>query len=125
MIFQGVNFRSFTVDYFFYPKTAAEAIRIRDIVQLLKYHMHPEFLADDRFTFVYPSEFDITFFTDAGTENEFIFKVGTCVLTNMSVNYTPDGLWVTHNNGVPNMMRVTLEFKELGIHTKDSIKQGF
>jgi hypothetical protein len=125
MIFSGVNFRSFDIDYTFYPKTAAEAATIKGIIKTFKYHMHPEFLAEDRFTFVYPSEFDITFYTDTGTENEYVFRVGTCVLKDMNVNYTPEGQWVTHSNGVPNYIRVSLTFQELGIHTKDSIDKGF
>lgn len=125
MIFQGVGFRQFSIEYLFYPRSRSEAENIRDIVKLLKYHMHPEYFSENRFTFIYPSEFDITFYTGYGTENEWVTRISTCVLTDLAVNYTPDGQWVTHDDGVPTATRVVMTFKELGIQTKESIDQGF
>lgn len=124
MIFQGVNFRTLTLRYLLYPRNDYDQNNIFEIIKKFKYHMHPEFLADDRFTFVYPSEFDITFFHGEG-ENQWIFRFGTSILQDVSVNYTPDGLWAQHNGGEPNAVELSLTFKELGILTKDSIDKDF
>lgn len=132
MIFESVNFRTFNLDYRFYPRSSAEMGRLYNIIKLLKYHMHPEFLVpmtntndSGMFTFIYPSEFDVTFYSRQGTENPFINKISTCVLTNINVNYTPDAFWVGHEDGSPNGIQMSLTFKELSILTKEQIAGGF
>lgn len=125
MIFQGVGFRTFAVSYVFHPKSKEENTVVHNIINLFKYHMHPEFKGDYRTTFIYPSEFDITFYTDYGYENEYVARIGTCVLRDMDVNYTPTGNWAAHDEGAPNLIKIDLVFQELGINTKETIEQGF
>lgn len=121
MMFTGVDFRNFTMDYMFYPKNMAEARYVKNIIDLLKFHMYPEYKSSERFTYVYPSEFDITFFIGDGKENPWINRIATSVLTSMNVNYTPQGVWATHEDGSPVMIQVTLAFKELSIITKENL----
>lgn len=134
-IFESVGFRTFTMEYRFYPRSQAEMGRLNNIIYLLKYHMHPEFLtgssasgmngSSGQFTFIYPSEFDITFYTKQGSENPWINKIATCVLTDFNVNYTPDAFWVGHEDGSPNGIQLSLTFREISILTKDQVKGGF
>jgi hypothetical protein len=42
----------------------------------------------------------------------------------MSINYTPNGLFTTFDNGMSTQMNVTLNFRELALLTKDKIKDG-
>lgn len=121
MIFGGVDFRNFTLDYLFYPKSMGETLYIKKIIDLLKFHMYPEYKSDDRFTFIYPSEFDITFFMGDGVENPWVNRIATSVLTNMNVNYTPQGAWAVHADGSPVMIQISLTFKELSIITKENL----
>lgn len=125
MIFEGVDFRSFTMTYRFYPKSEEESIRLQNIIAELKYHMHPSYLSEAKFTYVYPSEFDITFYAKDGRENQYVNKIATCVLTNMVVNSTPDGLWASHEAGAPVGIDLQLIFRELSLHTKESIQIGY
>ena len=130
MVFNGVNFRNFNLNYQFYPKSEQEAYNAYFIINQLKYHMHPEFKTSGRFTYIYPSEFDITFFTKDGEENTWVSRIATCVLTDLSVNYTPNGLWASHSsqgmyNGFPNMIEVNMAFRELSILTKETVEMGF
>jgi hypothetical protein len=122
MIFSGVDFRNFTMDYLFYPKSMAETLYVKNIIDMLKFHMYPEYKSKERFTFIYPSEFDITFFVGTeGKENPWVNRVATSVLTNMAVNYTPQGVWAVHADGSPVMIQLSLTFKELSIITKDNL----
>jgi hypothetical protein len=105
---------------------------IDTIIRLFKFHMHPEYKSEGRYTFIYPSEFDITFYTKDGSENKWVTKIATCVLTDMRVNYTPDGQWVSNEgnpgNGAgaaPNSYQISMTFKELSILTKDTVAAGF
>lgn len=121
MIFNGVDFRNFTMDYLFYPKNMSETLYIKKIIDLLKFHMYPEYKSKERFTFVYPSEFDITFYVGDGKENPWVNRIATSVLTSMNVNYTPQGVWAVHEDGSPVMIQISLSFKELSIITKENL----
>lgn len=122
-IFRGVDFRNFTFDYQFYPRSAEEARNVQNIIKTLKYHMHPEFKDTTNFLYIYPSEFDIVYYQGA-TENPNLHRHTSCVLTNMNVNYTPNGQFTTFADGMPTQINLTLTFKELALLTKDKIKEG-
>ena len=85
--------------------------------------MHPEFKDSGSFLYVYPSEFDITYFHN-NKENLNIHRHTSCVLTELSVNYTPNGQYATFENGMPTQINLQLTFKELGLITKERIQQG-
>lgn len=56
----------------------------------------------------------------AGKENENLFKVGDCVLTDMNVDYAPNG-WAAHTDGAPVQTRLSLQFKEMDIIHRDRL----
>jgi hypothetical protein len=122
-VFKGVDFRSFTFDYQFFPRSVDEAKNVLNIIEQFKYHMHPEFKDNNNFIYIYPSEFDIMYY-QGGRENTNLHRHTSCVLTEMNVNYTPNGTFTTFSNGMPTQINVTLAFKELGLLTKDKIKDG-
>ena len=120
-VFKGVNFRKFSFDYQFFPRSAEEAQDVLDIIYEFKYHMHPEFKDSSQFLYVYPSEFDI-FYYNGGEENLNINRHTSCVLTDMTVNYAPQGQFTTFANGMPTQIDVSLSFMELATLTKEKIQ---
>jgi hypothetical protein len=122
-VFKGVDFRTFSFDYSFFPKNGDEAQNVLNIIKEFKYHMHPEFKDDNNFVYLYPSEFDIFYYQD-GSENLNLHRHTSCVLTNMNVDYTPNGQFTTFDNGMPTHINITLAFRELALLTKDKIKDG-
>ena len=122
-IFKHVNFRNFTFDYQFYPRDAKEAENVLNIIYEFKYHMHPEFKDANNFLYVYPSEFDI-FYYNNGQENLNVNRHTSCVLTDMVVNYSPNGQFTAFENGMPTQINVTLTFKELATLTKEKIQDN-
>lgn len=122
-VFKGVNFRTFSFDYKFFPRSSSESQNVMNIIKEFKLHMHPEFKDANNFVYVYPSEFDITYYSN-GKENDKIHRHTSCVLTDMSVNYTPNGMFNTFADGMPTQIDITLSFRELGLLTKDKIKAG-
>jgi hypothetical protein len=122
-IFKGVDFRTFQFEYQFFPRSPEEAQNVLNIIQEFKYHMHPEFKDSNNFVYIYPSEFDI-FYYQGGKENLNIHRHTSCVLTEMSVNYTPNGAFTTFENGMPTQINVQLSFRELALLTKDKVKDG-
>ena len=122
-IFKGVDYRRFTFDYQFYPKSPEEAKAALNIIWLFKYHMHPEFKDANNFVYVYPSEFDIEYFIN-GSPNENLNRISSCVLTEMNVNYSPNGVFSTFPDGTPTQINMTLNFVELETLTKERIEAG-
>lgn len=119
-LFKHVNFRNFTFNYEFYPRDAKEAENVLNIIYEFKYHMHPEFKDANNFLYIYPSEFDI-FYYNNGQENMNVNRHTSCVLTDMVVNYSPNGQFTAFANGMPTQINLTLTFKELATLTKEKI----
>lgn len=118
--FEGVEFRKFTFDYQFYPRNEVEAQNVLNIIHQFKLHMHPEFKSELNYVWIYPSEFDITYYT-SGVENLNLHKHTSCILESMSVNYTPNGSFSVFANGMPTQINISLEFKELQLASKETI----
>lgn len=132
IIFDQIDFRTFQFQWRLMPRSESEAEKIYNIVQAFKFYSVPEINTDDKGRyFIYPAEFDIEFFAN-GKSNRFINRISTCACTNVSVNYTGQGLWAAHRegpapwlNGVASEVQLTLTFRELEIMTKKRILEGF
>jgi hypothetical protein len=122
-VFGGVDFRTFQVEYQFFPRSESEAQNVLRIIKQFKYHMHPEFKDTNNFVYIYPSEFDI-FYYQGGKENLNLHRHTSCVLTELSINYTPNGAFTTFADGMPTQINVQMSFRELALLTKDKIEDG-
>lgn len=127
-LFKSVDFRTFNFNYSFAPKNRKEAETVIRIIRTFRHHMLPEFADENQFIYVYPSEFEIKYFRGA-SENKFLEKHFTAVLTNCNINYTPNGQFVTFggwtdddeiNAGMPAQINMSLTFKELSVPTKET-----
>ena len=93
--------------------------------------MLPEFVDGDRSSrrLTVPNTFDIQYMY-AGAENEYLHKISTCVLENMSVSYSGEGKYQTFDGvdgegAPPTTTDITLNFKEMEIITKERVAEGF
>lgn len=122
-LFKSVDFRTFQMQYEFYPRDEKEAQNVQNIIKEFKFHMHPEYKTSAQFLYVYPSEFDIVYYH--GTqENEKVNKHTSCVLTEVNVNYAPQGQFTTFPDGTPTQINLVLTFRELIPLTKETIAKG-
>jgi len=123
VFFEGIDYRKFNFKYKFMPKNDNESRNIYYIIEKFKEHMHPELAAGGAF-FLYPSEFDISYYHKT-TENKYFNKIATCALTDMSVEYGGEQL-SSFSNGSPTEINLTLSFRELELLTKETIMgQGY
>lgn len=122
-LFDGVNNRSFNLQWKLIPKTSAEAIKLRFLLEKMKLYMYPELDQSTSGNFyLFPAVFDITFMHGA-QENEWLYRTSTCALTNMIINYTGAGQWVaTHYSGAPVYWEVTMQFTEMEFLHRDRFK---
>lgn len=128
LIYTSPAFRTFQFDFMFYPRDEKEALEVQKIIEKLKFHQAPEFSKEGKGLLVPPSEFDIRFYY-GGAQNPNIPPIGTCVLTDIQMDYAPNG-WTAYEipgeslpslgrTGMPVAMKMTLSFKEVTYLTKE------
>jgi len=126
LAFKGINKRQFQYTFKMIPKSAAEADEIKSIIHLFKRNMLPEMTGGDatgrRMTI--PNTFNIQYMYN-GADNNFLHKIGECVLENFSVSYGGEK-YATYNptaNGAPPVeTTITLAFKELDMVTRAGVE---
>lgn len=128
MVFSKVNFREFEFPFEFAPKNAQEKDQMHKIINLFKFHMHPEYQGDTKGFFNVPSEFQITYMYRENI-NTYIPRISRCVLANMNIDYAPEGVFTTfkadNQGAAPVLATVNLTFKETEVMTKERIAEGF
>ncbi len=135
MIYTSPSFREFRFDFMLYPRSSQEAYEVQLILSRLRFHQAPEIYKEGAgalggFFLVPPSEFDIEFYYN-GRINPNIPKISTCVLTSIDTDYAPNG-WAAYevpgdagepllgSTGMPVGIRLSLNFQETEIMTKDN-----
>ena len=128
VFFNSMNVRTFTYNFNFAPRNEAETNEIQEIIQLFRFHMAPEMQATNNRYLTLPSEFDIHYMYKANNgqsyENDFYGRIGTCVLENVTTNYTPNGV-KSFASGAPTQITMALTFRETELLTKEKINQGY
>ena len=130
VLFQGPELRQFTYNFTFAPKSAEEQDEVKKIIECFRFHQAPERRAESHNLFLgLPAEFDIHYMyqppnAESAYENPFYNKIATCVLQNVSVDYTP-GKVASHQQGAPVLIKMSLQFLETEMITKDFIKAGY
>ena len=122
VIFESVDFRTFSFKYKFFPKSDTESRSIKEIIKLFKFHMHPE-MSDGNLFFINPSEFNIAYHFEGGP-NAYFHKFAPCVLTEMDVNYGGEQ-FSSFRDGTPTEIGLSLTFREKEILTKEMIEVGY
>jgi hypothetical protein len=125
VLFQGIEFRNFTMSFTFVPYSAAEAEQVKKIIEKFRMYAAPRqnrSLGENMF-WVPPAQFDIKF-KFGGQENPNLPKLKKCVIKSIDVNYAPNG-WTTHTDGSPVQTNLTLEFQETALVGRDDISQGY
>ena len=132
VLFDAMALRSFTYNFKFAPKSEEETAEVQNIIRVFRFHMTPELRGGQSRFLGLPSQFDIHYMyqpmgdgqsSNAGV-NPYYNKIATCVLSNCTVNYTPDGV-KSFDDGAPTQITMSLTFKETEMLTKEKVAQGF
>ena len=128
VFFNTMNVRSFTYNFNFAPRSEEETNEIQQIIQLFRFHMAPELQLNNSRYYTLPATFDIHYMYKAqngnGYENDYFNRIGTCVLENVSTNYTPNGV-KSFADGAPTQITMSLTFRETEVLTKEKINAGY
>jgi hypothetical protein len=121
VLFKDVGFRNFSFAYKLVARNQEESDSIKEMISLLKYHMHPA-LEDGTLTFGYPEEFEIEF---SRTISPYLFKIHKSVLTGISVNYNGENMPLFfEDTQAPVSIELTMNFQETKILTKEDFRES-
>ena len=129
LAFKNVRRRQFVYNFKMLPKNSREADEIRNIIKMFQVNMLPEMKRGRQLTTMnFPNTFDIRYMYN-GSDNDYIHRVSTCVLTDMTVTYGGDRFktFTPHNTqGAPVVeTSMNLTFKELELITRERALEGY
>jgi hypothetical protein len=125
VLFDGIDFRTYQLAFTFTPYSKQEAETVAQIIKMFKVHAAPRLLegAGGGMFFIPPSTFTPTF-RFRGQINKKISQVTESVITNINVDYAPQG-FSAHTDGAPVQTTLTIDFRELELITSQKVEQGF
>lgn len=131
VIFEGIDFRTFSFSYDFIPRSPEEALAVNKICDLFKYHSRPRIDDSNRnaYRFTLPSQFQIQFMYRS-KENFFVNRIGTVVCTSCSITYGDGNTWKTFrpikglDGASPVKTTLKLDFTEIDLVDRNAIADG-
>ena len=122
MIFNGIDYRSFSFDFKFTPRSYDESVLVREILDVIKSSMLPrKFGTGSIAAYTVPDEFVLRFMK-GNNINPYLDQVGLCACTGVDITYGGDK-FSTHAVGDPVTIDATLSFRELELVERDRYTQ--
>ena len=128
LLFSGPTLRPFNFTFKMSPRDRGESIVVKKIIRLFKQSSAVQTTPSGLFL-KSPDAYTIKFLTKGSRSigsattpegldsfddtHDFLPKIKNCALLNCSVNYTPDGSYMTYENTSPVSYSMTLRFQEL------------
>lgn len=150
-IFKGIGMREFNFQWKLVPRNQAEQLRIHNIIKAFRYFSLPNYSGQSAFEstgtdalidesafnelsdrwLTVPRVFDLTWRHSGSKDILSLPKIKPSILKNVTVNYTPDGVWATHyynktelDGPVPVAYELSLQFAETEIITASNVDIG-
>jgi hypothetical protein len=128
LLFGGIDLRNFTLNYKLVPRNKPEADNVKQIVKIFKKAMLPSFSADTSLSALgqsveiggqnisnsfikVPSVCKVSFMRGSGLNTD-VAQYKMCSITQVDVNYTPDGAYATLEGGEMVAIGLTVSFQE-------------
>ena len=131
LLFAGVSLRSFEFNWVMSPRDRREAAQVRMIIRALKQWSAPRKLkklvsgktgteaggtgqaGGPSYFLGTPNIFRLRYLTSGGRDILGVNKFKPCALTDININYTPEGMWMAYEGGQPISVQMSLKFNEL------------
>jgi len=113
LLFSGPALRTFAYTYKFTPREEGEAKMIRKIVRFFKKHMAAKREGGKEMFLKSPDVFRLKYIFKDGGQHPFLNKIKLCALQSLDVQYTPDGSYMTYDDGSMTSYQVSMQFGEL------------
>lgn len=112
LLFNGPQLRAFNFNFKMTPRSKPEADTVLEIVKFFKVNMAPKTVGSGLFLKA-PNVFRVEYIYKDAPNHPGINLVKDCALQNCSVDYTPDGSYMTLPDGAMFSYNLTLSFMEL------------
>jgi len=113
LLFSGPRMRTFNFDFRLTPRGRDEAEEIKKIVRSFKMNSAVQRSKSHAFLLT-PNIFKLEYIYNGSGQHPFLNKFKPCALTNFSVNYTPDGSYMTYRDGGSlTSYNISMSFSEL------------
>ena len=117
LLFNGPTLRSFSFSFKMTPRSPSEAQECKNIIRSFKSNMAPKTkntgsVGGSGVFLKTPNVFELRY-KKGNSDHPFLHKFKQCFLTNISVNYTGEGVYTTYDDATPVSMQIDLSFKEL------------
>jgi len=133
LLFSGHDLRNFTLKYKLVPRNSDEAIDIKKIINTFRAAMLPNFADGNEITFQdsinvsqnfikVPNVCKISFMT-GGNLNSNVPQYKMCAMTQVDVNYTPDGTYATLEDGTMVAYELTISFQETKLIFSEEVEK--
>ena len=118
MMYEAPELRGFQLRFKMQARDLGESQAIRALCTQFKRALHASFggttfgnMADTSQMITVPKIVRVSFMTGSKL-NEYVPQYKPCALTQVDVNYTPDGAWAAYDGGAPVATELALTFKE-------------
>ena len=122
LLFSGPALRTFNYNYQFTPREKREAREIRSIIKFFKKNMAP--IRKGKLFLESPNVFKLKYIFKNGQQHPFLNKIKICALTSFNVQYTPDGSYMTYDDGSMTSYSASMTFQELNPIFEDEIEMS-
>ena len=123
LLFGGPQLRQFNYNFRFTPREAREAREVKGIIKFFKKNMAP-IRERGRLFLKTPNVFKLKYMFKNGREHPFLNKIKVCALMHMQVDYTPDGSYMTYDDGSMTSYNLTMTFGELNPIYQEDFKNS-
>jgi hypothetical protein len=119
LLFSGPSLRPFNFTFRLSPRDETEATAVKTIIKFFKFGSTVKTTTDGLFLKA-PYVFNISYKFNGNANHPGLNKIKTCALRTVSVNYTPDGSYMTFGDGTITSYEISLQFCELEpVYDKD------
>ena len=122
LLFSGPSLRTFNYNYQFTPREHREAKEIRSIIKFFKKNMAP--IRKGKLFLESPNVFKLKYIFKNGGQHPFLNKIKLCALQSFNVQYTPDGSYMTYDDGSMTSYTASMTFQELNPIYSDEIEMS-
>ena len=122
LLFSGPALRTFNYNYQFTPREDREAKEIRSIIKFFKKNMAP--IRKGKLFLESPNVFKLKYIFKNGGQHPFLNKIKLCALQSFNVQYTPDGSYMTYDDGSMTSYTCSMTFQELNPIYEDEIEMS-
>ena len=133
LLFGGIDLRNFQLRYKLVPRNGTEASEIKQIVNTFRAAMLPNFANGNELNFSGAKNISNNFikvpnvcrvsFMRGSDLNTDVAQYKMCAITQVDVNYTPDGTYATYDDGKMVAIELTLSFQETKLIFSEEVEK--